>query len=169
MSELPKYSLLEIERRWLVDLARVDLSAAPYREIEDLYVAGSRLRLRKISGAEEVTFKLAKKYGKRTPLAEPITNLYLTEGEYRLLSSLPGTRTRRRRYSLEGGSLDVYVAPHAEVAVFEIEFDDERAAREFVPPAFVTREITNEPALSGVSLASHENRVELTDGGPVHQ
>jgi CYTH domain-containing protein len=154
MNNAPKYSLLEIERRWLVDLAKVDLSGAPCREIEDLYIAGSRLRLHKISGAEEITFKLGKKYGKRTPLAEPITNLYLTEAEYRLLSSLPGTRTRKQRYSLEHGSLDVYVAPHAGVAVFEVEFEHERAAREFVPPAFVTREITSEPAFSGVALAA---------------
>ena len=80
MAEVPKYSLLEIERRWLVDLDKVDLAAAPYREIEDLYIAGSRLRLRKISGAEG----------------------------------------------------------------------------DFVPPAFVTREITNEPAFTGISLASRE-------------
>jgi CYTH domain-containing protein len=157
MTELPKYSLLEIERRWLVDLDRVDLSGAPCREIEDLYIAGSRLRLRKISGAQESTFKLGMKYGKRTPLTEPITNLYLTESEYGLLSSLPGTRTRKRRYALEGGSVDVYVAPRAGVAVFEVEFESERAALDFVPPAFVTREITNEPALSGLSLASDES------------
>jgi CYTH domain-containing protein len=156
MSDAPKYSLLEIERRWLVNLAKVDLSAAPYREIEDLYIAGSRLRLRKISGGQEITYKLAKKYGKHTPLAESITNLYLTEHEYRLLSSLPGTRTRKRRYSLEGGSLDVYAAPRAEVAVFEIEFENERAAQEFVPPAFVTREITNDSGFSGASLGNPE-------------
>jgi CYTH domain-containing protein len=153
MSELPKYALLEIERRWLVDLAKVDLSGAPGRDIEDLYIAGSRLRLRKISGAEETAFKLSKKYGKCTPLAEPITNLYLTEREYGLLSSLPGTRTRKRRYTLAGGSLDVYVAPRAGLAVFEVEFESERAASDFVPPAFVTREITNEPGPSGIGLS----------------
>jgi CYTH domain-containing protein len=156
MSDAPKYSLLEIERRWLVDLAKVELSGASCREIEDLYIAGSRLRLRKISAGREIAFKLGKKYGKRTLNAEPITNLYLTEDEYRLLSALPGTRVRKRRYSLERGSVDVYVAPRVGVAVFEVEFEDERAAREFVPPEFVTREITNDPAFSGVSLAVRE-------------
>jgi CYTH domain-containing protein len=156
MPDAPKYSLPEIERRWLVDIAKLDLSEAPCREIDDLYIAGSRLRLCKISDRHDVTLKLGKKYGKRTPLTEPITNLYLTETEYRLLSSLPGTRTRKRRYTLGTGSIDVYLAPHAGVAVFEVEFEDERAARDFVPPAFVTREITDEAAMSGISLSGHE-------------
>jgi CYTH domain-containing protein len=157
MTDLPKYSLLEIERRWLVDLAKVDLSGARCREIEDLYIAGSRLRLRKISGADETTFKLGKKYGKRTSLTEPLTNLYLTEAEYQILSALPGARAHKRRYAVERGSLDVYVEPCAGVAVFEVEFEDERSAREFVPPHFVTREVTSEPAFSGVSLANHRS------------
>jgi len=38
MTETPKYSLFEIERRWLVDLSAVDLGSTPFREIEDLYI-----------------------------------------------------------------------------------------------------------------------------------
>ena len=33
MSDAPKYSEIEIERRWLVDLSAVDLSSAACREI----------------------------------------------------------------------------------------------------------------------------------------
>jgi CYTH domain-containing protein len=153
MTEAPKYSHLEIERRWLVDLSVVDLVGAPFREIDDLYIADSRLRLRRVSGPNGVVFKLGKKYGKRTALAEPITNLYLTESEYRRFAALPGHHTRKRRYSLPHGSLDVYLEPNKDLAVFEVEFDDEQAAREFEPPPFVTSEITSESAFSGVSLA----------------
>lgn len=153
MKDAPKYSLIEIERRWLVDLAAVDLSAMPSREIDDLYIADSRLRLRRVSGAGELTFKLGKKYGKRTTLSEPITNLYLTEREYQRLSVLPGARTRKRRYALAAGAIDVYAAPNEGLAVFEVEFEDERSARDFAPPSFVTREITDESAFSGASLA----------------
>ena len=90
---------VEIERRWLVDLEQLgELTRYARREIEDLYISDSRLRLRKVCGpADDVTFKLGKKYGKRTPLSEPITNLYLTEHEYGQLSSLPGSRTRKHR------------------------------------------------------------------------
>ena len=153
MNDAPKYSQIEIERRWLVDLSAVDLSKVQFREIEDLYIADSRLRLRRIAGAGELAFKLGKKYGKRTALSEPITNLYLTELEYRLLSVLPGTRTRKRRYALPRGAIDVYVEQSERLAVFEVEFEDERAARDFAPPPFATREITGESAFSGVSLA----------------
>ena len=43
MTEPPKYSLIEIERRWLVDLSALDLRSAPFREIDDLYIEGSRI------------------------------------------------------------------------------------------------------------------------------
>jgi CYTH domain-containing protein len=155
MSDLPKYSHVEIERRWLADLSQIgDLSGYVRREIDDLYISGSRLRLRRVSGpGDEITFKLGKKYGKRTPLSEPTTNLYLTEDEYRQLSSLPGSRTRKQRYALGEGGLDVYLEPCAGLAVFEVEFPNERAAHEYQPPSFATREITAESAFAGVSVA----------------
>lgn len=153
MTQPPKYSHLEIERRWLVDLSAVDLASAPFREIDDLYIADSRLRLRRVSGPSDVTFKLGKKYGKSTAFSEPITNLYLTENEYRRFADLPGHHARKRRYALPLGSLDVYLEPNQNLAVFEVEFSDELAASQFEPPHFVTREITNESAFSGLSLA----------------
>src|SRR5262249_23214799 len=136
MTELPKYSQIEIERRWLVDLSAIDLESTPHYLIEDLYIVDSRLRLRKVTGPNETTYKLGKKYGKRTPLSEPITNLYLTEGEYRRFAELPGDRTRKRRYSLQLGSLDVYMEPNGGLAVFEVEFADEQSAANFTPPHF---------------------------------
>jgi hypothetical protein len=63
MTETPKYSRLEIERRWLVDASAVDLANAEVCEIDDLYIANSHLRLRKISAPDVVVFKLCKKYG----------------------------------------------------------------------------------------------------------
>jgi CYTH domain-containing protein len=144
---------MEIERRWLVDLAAVDLATVPFRDFDDLYIADSRLRLRRISSPNGFTFKLGKKYGKTTPLSEPITTLYLTESEYKRLRDLPGRRSRKRRYAMPLGSLDVYLEPNEGLAVFELEFETEEAAREFVPPSFVTREITNEPEFDGFSLA----------------
>ena len=154
MTGPPKYSRPEIERRWLVDLALVDLSGTPFREIDDLYIADSRLRLRRIAGPNELVFKLCRKYGKTAPFSEPNTNLYLSESEYGLLSGLPGNRVRKRRYALQGGSVDVYLEPRQDVAIFEIEFQDEQSASAYSPPAFVTREVTSDPAYSGASLAT---------------
>ena len=155
----PKYSRLEIERRWLVDLSVVDLERAPCREIDDLYIAGSRLRLRRVASPGEITFKLGKKYGKCSLLSEPMTNLYLTESEYRIFSALPGYRARKRRYSVHDGSLDVYLDPDLDLGVFEVEFCDEQSAGMFSPPHFVTREITNDPEFSGSALAERSHGV----------
>jgi CYTH domain-containing protein len=155
---------MEVERRWLVDPSAVgDLANIPYRLIEDLYVGASRLRLRKITdGSGNAVFKLGKKYGKQSALSEPITSLYLSEDEYRQLAGLPGCAVSKRRYTIAGGSLDVYQTPnassmifdHAGCMIFELEFDDDAAAGRFRPPPFVTREITGDPAFSGFALAS---------------
>jgi len=155
MSDTPKYSRIEIERRWLVDLAAVgDLSSVTFREIEDLYISGSRLRLRKVTDPTgRLIFKFGKKYGKRSVASEAVTNLYLSEAEHRQLSILPGHVTLKRRYTVEGGALDIYHHPSGGLGIFEVEFDDEASAQAYRPPHFVTREITPEASFSGFSVA----------------
>ncbi|HET8697664.1 MAG TPA: hypothetical protein VFO94_09275 [Gammaproteobacteria bacterium] len=167
MPDIPKYARLEIERRWLADLGAVGaLEGRPYREVHDLYIAGTRLRLRKISGpAGEAAFKLGKKYGKRGAFFEPVTNLYLSEREYQALSSLPGARIHKRRYALSGGSLDVYLGPLDGLAIFEIELGDEGSAQAYQPPGFVLREITHDADFTGAALASRGAAPPSGDGG----
>ena len=153
--DLPKYSQLEIERRWLVSLDGVGpLESAPYWDIEDLYIAGTQLRLRRMESAESgIVYKLCKKYGKRCEVSEPITNLYLTESEYDALRNLPGIRVRKRRYRVEPGGLDLYTDRNPVVAIFEVDFESEDSARAYSPPPFASREITGSPEFSGLSLA----------------
>ena len=160
VDRIPKYAALEIERRWLVDIAAVgDLAAVPFRRIEDLYIESGRLRLRKVIEPDgRCLYKLGKKYGKNPAGAEPVANLYLTEAEHAALSRLPGSTTSKRRYSIAGGGLDVYEHPHAGLAIFEVEFADESAARTYSPPGFVTREITGDPPFSGAALAGANAR-----------
>lgn len=150
----PKYSLPEIERRWLVAPNELSmLEGQPYREIEDLYVDGTRLRLRKISSTNgEVVFKFCKKYGQRSPLSQPITNLYLSKEEYQALAQLSGKVTRKRRYAVAGGSVDVYEGTPV-IAVFEIEFASEQEAACYQPPSFVSEEVTHDEPYTGAVLA----------------
>jgi CYTH domain-containing protein len=152
---IPKYSVVETERRWLVDLAAVgELGGAPHRDIEDRYIADSRLRLRRVAHADgSVVYKLAKKYGPRSVGVEPVTNIYLTRLEHEWLSVLPAAVILKRRYRVAGGVLDVHRRPRAGLAIFEMEFVDDAASREYQPPPFVTREITGELAFSGAALA----------------
>ncbi len=150
-----KYARLEIERRWIVIGGIADLIAsATVLDLEDRYISGTQLRLRAVSSADAPPrWKLCKKYPRRDgdPF-EFITNVYLTEAEFRLLSALPGVVARKRRYRLAVGSLDVYSFPQTS-AVFEVEFDTVAQAASFVPPSFVGQEITGRASSSGAALA----------------
>lgn len=149
--DAPKYSLPELERRWLVDLSRVGpLEALPYRDIEDVYLEGTRLRLRVMRGPDGAVFKLCKKYGRMPDGGEPITNIYLTEDEYRNLRVLPGRVARKRRYLVSGGALDVYDSGEV---FFEVEFASPSDMHRYDPPPFAAREVTGDDACSGAALA----------------
>lgn len=125
-----KYALPEIERRWFVDLTKVNgVSNLECRLIIDHFLTGTQLRLRRVEGPNGTLFKLGKKYGGEA------TNIYLNEAEYKVFAELPSTELRKKRYSLEGGSLDVpensALAPR-----WEREFDSVEAAVSFSPPGF---------------------------------
>jgi CYTH domain-containing protein len=151
----PKYSVEEIERRWLVDVSQIgDYQTSPQRTIQDRYLSGTGLRLRKIQPTEgETIYKLGKKYGKRTSFVEPITNIYLSPQEYTALVGLDGRSVRKVRYNFAGGSLDMYSNPNDGLAIFELEFASLEAANSYVPPPFVREEITDNPHYSGAALA----------------
>jgi len=157
MDHLPKYSMPEVERRWLVDAAKIaNLSQETYRLIEDVYIKNSHLRLRKMTAPDGKTlFKLGKKYGKRSLLSEPMTTLYLDAEEYKCLSALEGQFAVKKRYSLAGGSLDVYEKPNSGLMIFELEFADEETARRYLPPEFVLAEITGNEQYTGFKLAQN--------------
>ena len=152
MSAAPKYSLPEIERRWLVDRDAVSsLEGLPSRRIDDRYLHGTRLRLRKMTAADgAIDYKLCKKYGKSSHLTEPITNLYLTASEHDALATLPAASLFKTRYTIAGGSLDLF---DDGLAIFEKEFASEVEASAYTPPPFVLHEITGDPAYSGAALA----------------
>lgn len=151
----PKYSLEEIERRWLADPSLVgDFEGSPHRIIQDRYLAGTGLRLRKIEPADgEAVYKLGKKYGKTGSCVEPITNIYLSSQEYSALCGLDGRSVRKIRYAFAGGSLDLYSNPNYGLIIFELEFSSVDAAGRYLPPAFVREEITGNPRYSGAALA----------------
>ena len=153
MQDLPKYALWEIERRFLVDPAKLPaLDPASERRIEDLYLDGGRLRLRAVTwittGRRE--FKLCKKYERDDLLQGPITNLYLTADEHAALADLPGARLEKRRFSLPPFGIDVF---DDGLVMGEYEAESRPAALALETPTWATREVTDDPAFSGWSLA----------------
>lgn len=155
----PKYSIDEIERRWLVseDNARPLLTGTPLK-LTDKYLENTRLRLRQVNGGDQQTvFKLCKKYDNRNGPVESITNIYLNSDEYGLISRLPGTTVEKLRFRQSEGSIDVYRFRTGEVFIYEIEFTDAIVASAFRAPLFVNEEITGVEAYSGFALARKSN------------
>ena len=95
-----KYAQLERERRFLLREAPPFRAGSQIRRIEDLYLDGTRLRLRVVreDGSAPI-YKLGQKIrpNQRQPSTVAHTTLYLDQSEYDALRVLPGevlTKTR---------------------------------------------------------------------------
>ena len=157
----PKYAHLELERRWLVDrAARPSIDGLPMTLIEDRYIEGTRMRLRRMSPLTvgEAKWKLTKKYECNDPAARPIVTAYLTEAEHGVFAALPARTLRKRRFHVlvEGQywSLDVFEGGLDGLELVEIEATDEAELVALVPPAWAAREVTHDPRYQCASLAN---------------
>jgi CYTH domain-containing protein len=157
MDAPPKYSRLEFERRFHVIAERLPpLDPAEARLIEDRYIDGTRLRLRRMSGGgHETLLKLTRKYGGAKP--EPITTLFLDAGEYALLSHLPAAPLVKRRHHLPVGdhwfAVDVFAGALAGLMLCEIETESREALASIILPDWAGAEVTDDPAFAGAVLA----------------
>jgi len=153
----PKYARPEHERRFRVVAERLPpLDPATARLIEDRYIDGSRLRLRRMSGGGgETSLKLTRKYG--GPRPEPITTLYLDAGEYALLAALPAAPLVKLRHHLPFGdqwfAVDVFAGALAGLMLCEIETESAEALASIVLPDWAGDEVTDDPAFAGAALA----------------
>ncbi len=159
------YARIERERRFLLDQMPDHVDAHDYRRIIDLYIADSRLRLRRIEqpDGQLVLMKLGQKT--RDPAApadlrrRQMTTLYLQPGEERWLVQLPGRRSVKRRYQLpEQGwtfCIDVYEQPESAAGIMlcEVECDTDSQLETITTPIWAVREITQDPRYSGAALA----------------
>lgn len=151
-----KYAAVERERRWLC-AGLPDLLALRAEAIEDLYVEGSQLRLRRampVEGGAPI-LRLSKK-ADLAPAKRLITTLYLTEAEYALFAGLPGRGLRKTRhyYASRGATLSVdrFEGPLAGLFLAEAEFADDAAMADFPHPPFAVREVTDDPRYTGGEL-----------------
>ena len=155
------YTQVERERRWL--------SGAPPREwivqselITDLYVSGTRLRLReaRMLDGSAAKLRLSRKadVDARTRL---ITSIYLPEQEFAVLAAtLPGMSIRKRRHRLRSPpgtlmSLDEFLDGLAGLVLLEAEFTGDDLMADFAAPDFADREVTDDPRYSGGALAAN--------------
>lgn len=156
----PKYARIEFERRWLVDGAvRPPLANAAVTLIEDRYIVGTRLRLRRMSRPDdgETVWKLTKKYDCADASARPIVTSYLTEAEHDLLAALaahPLRKTRRPvRYDGRWWSLDVFEGALTGLELVEAEAGDAASLAALVPPPWAVKEVTRDARYQCGALA----------------
>jgi hypothetical protein len=130
--------------------------------IEDRYLAGTRLRLRRQTplwgvAAGVPVHKLGQKV--RPNPADPglvmHTTLYLSAEEHARLAVLPGAELRKLRHVIVAGgrrfAVDVFEGRHAGLVLVEIEVETADAAVE--PPPFAGPEVTGDDRYSGGRLA----------------
>lgn len=157
-----KYAHIERERRYLIcDLPEEISSRTDFLRIVDLYIAGTRLRLRRIEdkNGQVVSRKLGQKFLPQVDQVDAtmMTNFYLDESEYKILSVLAGTRLTKRRYSYRYDqrhfSLDVFEGELEGLVLCETELVETEDPAVKLPP-FVKRDVTAEVFFTGGSLAN---------------
>jgi CYTH domain-containing protein len=155
MQSPPPYTKPEIERRWLVlQGSSFEALAKRTRRIEDRYLDGTRLRLRRVTehGCAPI-YKLGKKYETEGTGMHHVVTTYLTEAEFQLLASLPARVAHKTRFNIAGGALDVYEYPCPGLRIFEVEFSSLEEAAVYVPPPGMGQEVTHESSFTGHALA----------------
>ena len=173
-----KYARLERERRFLLSGLPPGLSAADdHTQIFDNYITGTRLRLRKVRSpaAREWTWKLTQKFA-----PDPhdfsralVTNIYLSQYEYEVLSVFEGNELRKNRYPYEhegrAYSVDVFLGDLRGLVLAETDFATDEEMRNFTPPPFAALDVTDDEFFTGaslVNLTTEAIRAELRRRGP---
>ena len=120
--------------------------------IDDLYIAGTRLRLRELSYEGETFYKFTQKIP--NPEGGPgfITTLYVNAEEHRLLATLPGDRLRKTRYSIPPMGFDVFAGELSGLFLGEMEFTSEDEMAAFPAPAGAVAEVTLDDRFTGGRL-----------------
>lgn len=167
----PAFTSVEHERRWLcraVPRERILHSEA----ITDLYVAGTRLRLREarpIGGAPKLRFSRKADVDTRTRL---VTSIYVSEEEFAVLAaSLPGVRIRKLRHRLQSPPdvamhVDEFQGALGGLIMVEAECNTAHRLAALPMPDFAVREVTDDPRFTGGHLVKDGLPTDFQDGAP---
>ena len=155
-----KYAWVERERRWLCAAIPEDL-VTKVEEITDLYVEGTRLRLRE--AIPQDGGPAMRRLGRKADVdatTRLLTSIYLQPEEFALLAGLPGVRLTKTRHHLRAPagvtmSIDRFHGLLEGLILAEAEFDDPEALKAFPMPDFALREVTDDPCYGGAHLARH--------------
>jgi len=167
-----KYACLELERRYLLHRPPDGLlERGAGAAIIDHYLEDTRLRLRhmRLASGEQV-FKFTQKYQDthQDETQTTITNLYLSEAEYRRLAHLGGKKLvkTRFRYTYQGREygIDVFEGELAGLILAETECASREEVQRLSKPDFALEDVTADPFFKGgnlVNLTNQDFREEL--------
>lgn len=156
-----KYARFERERRFLLAAPPEPARVTATRLINDRYLRGTRLRLRRVERPDlgTVEYKLTQKIPLEASSAVrpwgvqgSITNTYLSSEEYALIVTLPAAALSKVRLSVPPLGVDVFDGPRLGLVLAEAEFASDDAARDFVAPAGCVAEVTHDPRFTGGQL-----------------
>ncbi len=150
-----KYARIERERRFLLAQFPQNVDVERVRRITDYYLENTALRLRvQVEGEGPPLFKLTQKIPDPGAGAQQgwITNMYLGEQDFHVLSRLPSGRLDKTRHSVPPFGIDVFEGALKGLILAEAEFDSSSSADALQIPPFVTREVTNDARFTGGEL-----------------
>ncbi len=150
-----RYARTEIERRFLLDGVPDGAEVLKSVDIEDRYIDGARMRLRRqVERDGPTVLKLTQKLPAPKAHGEQgaLTTFYLSEPEHATLAALPAATLRKTRLSIAPYGIDVFAAPLDGLFLAEIEFDSIDAAAAFRPAAFCQAEVSADRRFTGGSL-----------------
>ena len=157
----PEYTAIERERRWLCRSVPRDL-VRQTEMITDLYVTGTRLRLREArpTDGQAPMLRLTRKADVdiHTRL---ITSIYLSEGEFAVLATtLAGNRIRKLRHRLHSPAgvvllVDEFQGELEGLFIAEAELKTVEQLIAYPRPEFAVCEVTDDHTYTGGYLAHH--------------
>lgn len=159
-----KYARAERERRFLLADAPSGPPVARHL-IEDRYITGTRLRLRRMTNLEHpnepggLVRKLAQKVAAGPSSPVLITNLYLSQAEYEQLAVLPARELRKIRQSFPPYGVDMFEGSLRGLVLAEVEFDSDEEQATFQPRIDIVAEVTSDERFTGGRLVQTSSDV----------
>lgn len=144
----------------LEDLPEPLTRRSAHIQIFDNYLANSRIRLRSIRVPEDKSWAHSLQqriFPLPDTLAEMrLSEIHLNEAEYEYFKVFEGNEIRKNRYFHEFDArvlaFDLYLGPLWGLNRMRAEFQSVEEMDQYVPPAFVALEITNEPFFDDANL-----------------
>ena len=153
---------IEIERKWIVDANTIfiDKSTAIVIDIEQTYISFSpEIRVRKLNNGKAYTMTVKNNLTSNGVKRDEY-EIEITESQYnQLIAKKEGQTIYKTRYefNLDGywASVDIFHGELNGLAYLEIEFVDEKEAKNYKAPSWVIKEVTNDILYKNGSLAQY--------------